>query len=109
MGQFHYLITLDWNTFYSLPHTIVTTNVPLNLLQEGNVLLAFSYAGRPLLREHGGPVRLVLPQLYFWKSVKWIKGMHFHCNDKPGFWEQRGYHNDANPWREERFRGQPAS
>lgn len=80
-----------------------TTNLPLTALLDSDVLVAHSVLGKPLAREHGGPVRLVVPQRYGWKSAKWLKGIEFHQEDRPGFWEVRGYHNDADPWQEQRF------
>jgi DMSO/TMAO reductase YedYZ molybdopterin-dependent catalytic subunit len=82
-----------------------TTNLPLEALLDDDVLLAHSVLGKPLASEHGGPVRLVVPKRYGWKSAKWLTGVEFHEEDRPGFWEVRGYHNDADPWREERFSG----
>lgn len=80
-----------------------TTNLPLTALLDSNVLVAHSVLGKPLSSEHGGPVRLVVPKRYGWKSAKWLKGIEFHQEDRPGFWEVRGYHNDADPWQEQRF------
>jgi DMSO/TMAO reductase YedYZ molybdopterin-dependent catalytic subunit len=80
-----------------------TTNVPLSILMDEDVLLADTVDGQPLPIEHGGPVRMVVPKRYFWKSAKWITAMIFHTSDQPGFWEVRGYHNDADPFKEERF------
>lgn len=80
-----------------------TTNLPLTALLDVDVLVAHSVLGKPLSNTHGGPVRLVVPKRYGWKSAKWLKGIEFHQEDRPGFWEVRGYHNDADPWREERF------
>lgn len=80
-----------------------TTNTPLEALLDDNVLLAHTYDGAPLAAEHGGPVRLVLPKLYFWKSAKWLNGFEFMEKDARGFWERFGYHNNGDPWREERF------
>jgi DMSO/TMAO reductase YedYZ molybdopterin-dependent catalytic subunit len=68
-----------------------------------NVPLAWSWNGQPISREHGGPLRVVIPKLYFWKSAKWIKRVEFSGLDKPGFWEVRGYHNYGDPWREQRY------
>ena len=83
-----------------------TTNLPLeDLLQPGN-LLALRYNGEPLTPEHGGPVRLLVPHLYLWKSAKWVKGFEFLEEDEPGFWEQNGYHMRGDPWEEERY-GRP--
>lgn len=83
-----------------------TTNLPLAALLDDDVLLAHSVFGKPLDAEHGGPARLVVPKRYGWKSAKWIKAIEFHERDRPGFWEVRGYHNDADPWTEQRF-GRP--
>jgi DMSO/TMAO reductase YedYZ molybdopterin-dependent catalytic subunit len=80
-----------------------TTNVSLDDFAGEDVLLAWSWDGKPIPREHGGPVRLVLPKLYFWKSAKWLTRLQFLAADKPGFWEVRGYHNHADPWKEERY------
>lgn len=80
-----------------------TTNLPLEALLDDDVIVAHGWNGRPLTPEHGGPVRLVVPKRYAWKSAKWLTGIEFHTEDRPGFWEVRGYHNEADPWREERF------
>ena len=80
-----------------------TTNLPLESLLDDDVILAHGVFGKPLAPEHGGPVRLVVPKRYAWKSAKWLTGIEFHHEDRPGFWEVRGYHNDADPWNEERF------
>lgn len=80
-----------------------TTNTPLAELMEDNVLLAHTFEGEPLAREHGGPLRLVLPRLYFWKSAKWLNRLEFMAEDRLGFWEVNGYHNGADPWKEERY------
>ena len=80
-----------------------TTNVRLEQFAAPGVLLAHSWEDKPLTREHGGPVRAVIPSLYFWKSAKWIRRIELVGNDRPGFWEVRGYHNNADPWREERY------
>jgi DMSO/TMAO reductase YedYZ molybdopterin-dependent catalytic subunit len=79
------------------------TNVPLADLAGEDVLLAHSWEGKPLTREHGGPVRLVLPKLYFWKSAKWLTRLEFVAQDRACFWEQRGYHMRGDPWAEERY------
>ncbi len=81
-----------------------TTNVPLAALEAENVLLADTLNGRPLPVKHGGPVRVVIPQLYAWKSAKFIKTIEFLAEDRPGYWEKRGYSDSADPWKEERFR-----
>ena len=80
-----------------------TTNLSLADFAGEDVLLAHRWEGDPISREHGGPVRLVLPKLYLWKSAKWLKQIEFAANDKPGFWEVRGYHNRGDPWKEERY------
>jgi DMSO/TMAO reductase YedYZ molybdopterin-dependent catalytic subunit len=80
-----------------------TSNVPLSYLADPNAVLATHADGEPLTPEHGYPLRLVIPGKYFWKSAKWLGGLELSSVDKPGFWERYGYHNDADPWREERY------
>jgi DMSO/TMAO reductase YedYZ molybdopterin-dependent catalytic subunit len=80
-----------------------TTNVRREVFEEPNVLLAHSWEGKPIPREHGGPVRVIIPDWYFWKSPKWISRIEFVEQDQPGFWEVRGYHNEGDPWKEERY------
>ena len=80
-----------------------TTNVPLELFAADDTLLARSWEGQPIAREHGGPVRLVLPRLYFWKSAKWLRRLEFINRDRPGYWEERGYHALGDPWLEQRY------
>jgi DMSO/TMAO reductase YedYZ molybdopterin-dependent catalytic subunit len=80
-----------------------TTNVKLDVFQDSDVLLAHSWEGAPLSREHGAPVRVIIPKWYFWKSAKWIKRIEFSAVDKPGFWEERGYNNEGDPWNEDRY------
>jgi len=80
-----------------------TTNVALQDLLDDDVLLATEHDGRPLEAEHGGPCRLVVPKLYFWKSAKWVRSLEFLDVNPPGFWEENGYHLHADPWREERY------
>ncbi len=80
-----------------------TTNLPLSALLEDDVLFAFRHDGAPLTPEHGGPCRLVVPRLYFWKSAKWVRGLEVQREDRPGFWEQNGYHMRGDPWKEERY------
>jgi DMSO/TMAO reductase YedYZ molybdopterin-dependent catalytic subunit len=80
-----------------------TANLPLRVLDDDDVLLADSFGGQPLDPEHGWPLRLLVPKRYFWKSAKWLRGLEFLDHDELGFWERYGYHNDADPWREERF------
>ena len=80
-----------------------TSNVPLSFLEDDNALLATHADGEPLTPDHGYPLRLVIPGKYFWKSAKWLRGIELSRVDKPGFWERYGYHNDADPWNEERY------
>lgn len=80
-----------------------TTNLPLEALLDDDVLIAHRVFGEPLSMEHGWPARMVVPKRYAWKGAKWISGIEFHEKDRPGFWEVRGYHNDADPWKEQRF------
>ena len=82
-----------------------TTNVPLADLVEGKAWVAYTYDGEPLDPEHGGPARLLVPHLYFWKSAKWVRGLRLIAEDEPGFWEQNGYHLYGDPWREQRYWG----
>ena len=82
-----------------------TTNLPLEDLLDGKAWVVFEYDGGPLPAEHGGPVRLLVPHLYFWKSAKWLNGFTLMNGDEPGFWEGFGYHNYGDPWREERYDG----
>ncbi|HEX7835403.1 MAG TPA: molybdopterin-dependent oxidoreductase [Pseudolysinimonas sp.] len=80
-----------------------TTNVPLEDLLDGKSWIAFEADGEPLTPEHGGPARLLVPHLYFWKSAKWVRALTMMPNDDPGFWEQSGYHLHGDPWQEERY------
>ena len=80
-----------------------TANVPLAFLEHDGALLATEADGEPLTPEHGWPLRLVIPGKYFWKSAKWLRGLELTSGDRPGFWERYGYHNDADPWQEERY------
>ena len=80
-----------------------TANMPLEVLDDDDVLLADVADGAPLPPEHGYPLRLVVPKKYFWKSAKWVRGLQFLTRDQLGFWERYGYHNDADPWLEQRF------
>ena len=79
------------------------TNVTLDAFAADDVVIAHSWEGYPITRQHGGPVRIVIPRYYFWKSAKWVKRIEFSRDDKPGFWEVRGYHNVGDPWLEERY------
>ena len=80
-----------------------TANVPYASLEDEHALLATEANGEPLSAEHGWPLRLVIPGKYFWKSAKWLRGIELTASDRPGFWEGYGYHNDADPWEEERY------
>jgi DMSO/TMAO reductase YedYZ molybdopterin-dependent catalytic subunit len=80
-----------------------TTNLPLDDLPGGKAWIATEAEGDPLTAEHGGPARLLVPHLYFWKSAKWVRGMELMPTDDPGFWEQNGYHLRGDPWLEERY------
>jgi len=82
-----------------------TTNLPLPDVLNGRAFVAYEYEGLPLPAEHGGPARLVVPHLYFWKSAKWVRGLRLLETDAPGFWESLGYHNRGDPWQEERYQG----
>ncbi len=90
-----YVIAHSWTGY--------TTNMPLADLDDDDVMIAIMHDGEDLAPEHGGPVRLLVPKLYFYKSAKWLDGLEFMEQDRPGFWEQRGYHNHADPWEEERY------
>ncbi len=80
-----------------------STNVPLQDLRDGKAMVAVEYENADIPRDHGGPARLLVPHLYFWKSAKWLKGLEFMDDERQGFWERRGYHNYGDPWREQRF------
>jgi len=82
-----------------------TTNLPIADVLNGQAFVAYEYDGRPLAPEHGGPARLVVPDRYFWKSAKWIRGLRLQSTDEPGFWESLGYHNRGDQWLEERYSG----
>ncbi len=82
------------------------TNVPLADLLLDNVMLAYRYAGEPLTNKHGWPLRTIVPHRYFWKSAKWIRRIEFMEEDRPGFWERNGFHNEADPFEEQRFSGE---
>ena len=80
-----------------------TTNLPLEVMLEDDVLLAYKYNGEFLTLDHGFPLRTLVPQRYFWKSAKWLRALEFTRDDQPGFWEQAGYHNEGDPWKEQRL------
>lgn len=92
-------------TDFVLAHSFdgYSTNVPLADLTSGKAMVALKYDGQPLPRDHGGPARLLVPHLYFWKSAKWVNGLQFTQRDEAGFWELRGYHIYGDPWREQRY------
>ena len=85
-----------------------STNLPLAAMLDDDVLVAYEFDGSALEPIHGGPVRMLVPKLYFWKSAKWIDGFEFMAEDRPGFWEKRGYHNQGDPWKEERYSDLPS-
>jgi DMSO/TMAO reductase YedYZ molybdopterin-dependent catalytic subunit len=82
-----------------------TTNLPIADVTGGKAWVAFGYGGQPLEPEHGGPARLLVPHLYFWKSAKWVRGLKLLAQDTPGFWESYGYHMYGDPWKEQRYAG----
>jgi DMSO/TMAO reductase YedYZ molybdopterin-dependent catalytic subunit len=92
---------------YALAHSYggYTTNLPLEDLLGGQAWVVHEYDGAPLPPEHGGPARLLVPHLYFWKSAKWARGLQLLLEDEPGFWESAGYHDYGDPWREQRYQG----
>jgi DMSO/TMAO reductase YedYZ molybdopterin-dependent catalytic subunit len=85
-----------------------TTNLPLTVMRDDDVLVAYAFEGAAIEPIHGGPVRMLVPKKYFWKSAKWLHGIELLDRDRKGFWEVRGYNNDADPWKEERYAGLPA-
>lgn len=82
-----------------------TTNLPRADVSDGKAWVVFAYDDRPLEPQHGGPARLLVPHLYFWKSAKWVRGLELRADDEPGFWETYGYHHYGDPWREQRYEG----
>ena len=98
---------LDTAADYVMVHSYggYTTNLPLADLLDGQAWIAYEYDGKPLTPEHGGPARLLVPHLYFWKSAKWVRGLELKTRDEPGFWENVGYHDYGDPWREQRYQG----
>jgi DMSO/TMAO reductase YedYZ molybdopterin-dependent catalytic subunit len=96
---------LEPPTAFVLAHSYggYSTNVPMADLAGGRAMVALRYEGRPLEPDHGGPARLLVPHLYFWKSAKWVNGLQFTERDEAGFWELRGYHIYGDPWREQRY------
>ncbi|MFD1715807.1 molybdopterin-dependent oxidoreductase [Amnibacterium flavum] len=102
-----FLDGIEYSSEYSMAHSYggYTTNVPLDDLLGGKAWVAVGYDGGPIPAEHGGPARLLVPHLYFWKSAKWVNGLTLMQQDEPGFWEQNGYNMHGDPWREERYWG----
>ena len=96
---------VDTSADFAMAHSYggYTTNVPMADLLEGKSWVAFEFDGAPLEPEHGGPARLLVPHLYFWKSAKWVRGIVMQEHDEPGFWEQNGYNMHGDPWTEERY------
>ena len=82
-----------------------TTNLALDDVTNGRAWIAYEFGGEPLEPEHGGPARLLVPDLYFWKCAKWVRGLRLMLDDQPGFWETYGYHNHGDPWLEQRYQG----
>jgi len=101
------LAAVDTTASYAMAHSYggYTTNVPLAEMRGGRAWVAFEFDGAPLEPEHGGPARLLVPHLYFWKSAKWLRGLDLLGHDQPGFWETYGYHRYGDPWREQRYAG----
>ena len=101
------LADLETEADFALVHSYggYTTNLPLEDLLDGKAWVAYQYQGEELAPEHGGPARLLVPHLYFWKSAKWVRGIDLMGEDYPGFWEQLGYHDYGDPWREQRYQG----
>ncbi len=99
------LVNIEPNVNYLIAHSYdgYTTNIPLEDIRNGKAWVAVSYEEKDIEPEHGGPVRLLVPHLYFWKSAKWLKALEFVNTDQPGFWEVRGYHNYGDPWKEQRY------
>lgn len=98
---------IDTAAEYALVHSYggYTTNLPLEDLLSGQAWIAYEFDGEDLAPEHGGPARLLVPHLYFWKSAKWVRGIELLLEDEPGFWETAGYHDYGDPWREQRYQG----
>ena len=101
------LAAVETTADYVMAHSYggYTTNLPLQDLIDGQAWVAYRYDGEDLAAEHGGPARLLVPHLYFWKSAKWVSGLEMMPEDSPGFWESAGYHMYGDPWREQRYYG----
>jgi len=89
----------------AVSHTGYTTNLPIEDLTGGRAWVVWDAQGAPLTPEHGGPARLLVPHLYFWKSAKWVSGLRLMAHDEPGFWERNGYHDRGDPWLQQRYQG----
>ena len=98
-------IETDARFVLALSYGDYSTNLPIADVTGGKAWIAFAFDGRPLGFEHGGPARLLVPHLYFWKSAKWVRSLDLRDTDEPGFWETYGYHNYGDPWREQRYAG----
>jgi DMSO/TMAO reductase YedYZ molybdopterin-dependent catalytic subunit len=98
---------VDTAADYAMIHSYggYTTNLPLEDLLDGQAWVAYDYDGEELLAQHGGPARLLVPHLYFWKSAKWVRAIELMVTDEPGFWESLGYHDYGDPWLEQRYQG----
>lgn len=101
------LAEVDTAADFAMVHSYggYTTNVPLEDLLDGQAWIVHQFEGEDLPSEHGGPARMIVPHLYFWKSAKWVRGMRLLLQDEPGFWEAAGYHDYGDPWREQRYQG----
>jgi DMSO/TMAO reductase YedYZ molybdopterin-dependent catalytic subunit len=101
------LDTVDTSAEYVLAFSDgdYSTNLPLEDVRDGKAWVAYEFEDEPLKPEHGGPARLLVPRHYFWKSAKWVRGIELRADDTPGFWEQYGYHNYGDPWKEQRYTG----
>ena len=99
--------TVETSASYLIAHCDggYTTNLPIEDVRNGKAWVAFGYGGETLAAEHGGPARLLVPHLYFWKSAKWVRRLELVSEDHPGFWESLGYHNYGDPWKEQRYQG----
>jgi DMSO/TMAO reductase YedYZ molybdopterin-dependent catalytic subunit len=104
-GELRNIANIDPQVQFVIVHAFggFTTNLTVSDFFAPDVLLAIKHNDQPISADHGGPIRLVVPRLYFWKSAKWVTGIEFSAEDKPGFWESNGYHNHGDPWKEERY------